>query len=93
MIILYTKNGTKYSNAILYGGEESMCENIGYIYFVESDFGNKMRLTLKEINERYTLGPVREYREWFKDRDAAINRSARHEFSDIIDTAVIERYT
>lgn len=68
MIILYTKNGRKCSNAILYDGEESPLEKVGYVYLVESDFGNQMRLTWNEIIMRYHIGPVRDYHDWKQSR-------------------------
>lgn len=77
MLILHTKDGRKRSNAIIKGGEDySLIDGVeGPIYIVESDFGNVMKLTWKEIEQSYTVGPVRNYRDWREDRQRCIDKA------------------
>ncbi len=77
MLILYTKNGTKGTNAILYGGEDFSPHHDGPVYFIETDFGNHIRLSFEEMWSRYTIGPVRNYDEWRQDRQSAIDNQNR----------------
>ena len=75
MLILHTKDGRKRSNAIIKDGEDySPVDGVdGSIYIVETDFGNILRLTWEEIEQSYTIGPVRDYRNWRESRQRAID--------------------
>lgn len=68
MITLLTKDGKRTGNAIIIGGEDDDPE---YIFHVETDFGNRIKITAEELNEMFTLGRVCSYEEW----DAARIRS------------------
>lgn len=65
-VTLLTKDGTKVGNAIWYGSEQH--EELGYFHLIETDFGNKMRLTIKEIHEWYSIGHMVDYDLWRADR-------------------------
>jgi hypothetical protein len=70
MLILTTKDGSRFGNAILYGGGPS-CYAVGEtvnLFFVETDFGHKMRMTWNEVNEMFNISRVCSYDEWANDR-------------------------
>lgn len=75
--ILYTKDGSKISNAIIRrvipnneirGFAPSLlsylAETQQYLYEVVTDFGNITRLSTNEINEFYLVGPKQDFLEW-----------------------------
>lgn len=70
MQILHTKDSTKNGNAILvkeieptgFGMKEYLKGRP--LWLVESDFGNRMKLTDREINEMFHRGPAADYSEW-----------------------------
>jgi hypothetical protein len=66
---LWTNNPQRVGNAILYGKEPSIYRPEIMLNLVETDFGNRMRLTDNELDELYTIGPIRDYDEWKLDRD------------------------
>lgn len=65
-------------NAIIYGGMDTNYDpsapREGQIFFVESDFGNHMKLSWAEICERWTVVGWQDYREWRQARDELINQ-------------------
>lgn len=67
MITLRTKNACVRGNAILYGAVEH--PEVGQLMLVETDFGNRMRLTSGEVNEMFEIGEVRDYQTWRDDRE------------------------
>lgn len=67
MITLQTKDPARNGNAILYGTEPSKFTG-EQLMLVETDFGNKMRLTNNELNELFIMGRPRNYQEWLTDR-------------------------
>ena len=69
MITLRTKDPTRNGNAILYGTEPSRYTG-EQLLLVETDFGNKMKLTVGEVNELFTIGLVVNYQDWRNDRRA-----------------------
>jgi len=83
--ILYTKDGTKSGNAILIRQIEPtelkdipclntyLADTGQKLYWVETDFGNNMRLSTNEINEQFVFGPHRNYNDWLRDRQALID--------------------
>ena len=83
--VLYTKDGTKTGNAILVREihpedlKDIPCLNTYLadtgqkLYWVETDFGNSMRLSTNEINEQYLYGPEQNYYEWYHTRQALID--------------------
>lgn len=72
MLLLQTKDGSRIGNAILYGGGTRVYVNADIpavvLYFVETDFGNHMRLTWKEILDQFEIGPAQDYRRWKENR-------------------------
>ncbi len=71
MLVLHTKDGSRVGNAIIYGGDVRYFEAKPgplHIFLVETDFGNKMRLTWNEINELFTISHVEDYQLWKQER-------------------------
>lgn len=73
MITLLTRDGSRVGNAIIYGGETRDYPAADgrfevNVFFVETDFGNHMVLTWKEIEELFTVGHCCDYQEWRKGR-------------------------
>lgn len=66
MITLLTKDGKRTGNAIIIGGEDEPADS--YLFHVETDFGNRIKITAEELNEMFTLGRVCSYTEWDADR-------------------------
>jgi hypothetical protein len=66
MITLITKQPDVRGNAILYGFDE--LPGGDQVFLVESDFGDKMRFSSKELDECYRLGRKTEYDRWKFDR-------------------------
>ena len=74
--ILFTKNGHRTGNAIVVKEVEPTTEAMkaflaidnSKMYLVETDFGNRMRLTTKELNAQFDLGPKQSYKKWAADR-------------------------
>lgn len=67
MITLRTKDPARNGNAILYGSEPSGFTG-EQLMLVETDFGNRMKLTSRELNELFTVGQVVDYRIWQNER-------------------------
>ena len=67
--VLYTKDGSRVGNAILYGTELSRFVKGTVLNLVETDFGNRMKLNNNELEELYTVGPERDYDQWKYDRE------------------------
>lgn len=75
MMVLYTKDGRKWSNAILIGIADAFRghSDNGYFgeeYAVQTDFGHVRYLTIEQIQRDYTLGPPRDYKEWLEARNS-----------------------
>ncbi len=92
MITLLTKDGTKTGNAIIYGGDDFVNvyspkvildlepgTPMKPIFFVETDFGNRMKLTWSEIEELFTVGRVCPYDQWKADRNSLREQNAIHD--------------
>lgn len=61
--ILCTKDGRKIGNAIVAGSGSD--KTLGTIYFVETDFGNVVGLTMSEMQKLfYTPEHIQDYSEW-----------------------------
>lgn len=74
MMMLYTKDGRKWTNAILIGIADAFRghmdnEHIGEEYAVHTDFGNVRYMTIEQIQRDYILGPPRDYKEWIEARN------------------------
>lgn len=74
MLRLFSKGG-RIGNGILYGGAEAtpnewepLRSEGPQTYFVETDFGNHMRLTWAEVNEMFTIAGIMDYTYWRKER-------------------------
>lgn len=82
-VTLMTKDGRTTGNAIVIGqttpSSESMVEYIEAtdqrLWLVETDFGNQMKLTDREINDWYHLGFQRDYDAWWNARIERITES------------------
>lgn len=80
-VTLFTKDGSNTGNAIIINQTEPSSEamadwmkaNNETLWLVETDFGNKVKLTTSEINAGYWLGYQKSYDSWFKDRMKCIN--------------------
>lgn len=74
MQILYTKNPIQHGNAIIVREVDKLDRKMidwlagRKLWVVETDFGNRMRLTDREIDEFYTRGDERSYKEWLFDK-------------------------
>lgn len=75
MLRLFSKGG-RIGNGILYGGAEAtpnerepLRSEGPQTYFVETDFGNHMRLTWNEVNELFTIEGVMDYSFWKQERE------------------------
>lgn len=93
MQILYTKNPKCHGNAIIVA-EYDPTENtlINYLngrkmWIVESDFGNRMKLTDNEIDEYYNRGDMHDYQDWARDRMIAVTKPIRKELETLISVA------
>jgi hypothetical protein len=69
LITLHTKDPTRNGNGILYGADRSEITG-AWLLLVETDFGHKMRLTSREVNELFSIGMIGNYQEWLADRQA-----------------------
>jgi len=66
-ITLFTRDGRKIGNAIIYGGGPSeYCDD--YLYFIETDFGNRLKLNLKEVEDWFHWGHIHDIDEWRNNR-------------------------
>ena len=71
--ILWTKDGSLFGNAILYATEPSKFVEGQTLNLCETDFGNRMKLTAKEIDDHFVIGPERDFEQWLLDKsDTAI---------------------
>lgn len=75
MLRLFSKGG-RIGNGILYGGAEAtpnerepLRSEGPQTYFVETDFGNHMRLSWAEVNEIFTVAGVMDYTYWRQERN------------------------
>lgn len=74
--ILFTKDGRRTGNAIvikeIQPSSESMKRFLAIdnskLYLVETDFGNRMKLSTNELNNMFDLGPKESYKKWAADR-------------------------
>jgi hypothetical protein len=66
-LTLLTKDGRRCGNGIITGGEDT---EHGYVYEIQTDYGNRMRLTIGELDEMYHIGRVIHYEEWDGQRRA-----------------------
>lgn len=74
--ILFTKDGRRTGNAIVIKEIEPSSESMkrflaidnSKLYLVETDFGNRMKLSTKELNSMFDLGPRESYKKWAADR-------------------------
>jgi len=77
---LFTKDGRRVGNGIIIGGEPSAyCDD--YLYVIETDYGNTMKLNLKELEELYYLGHIVPYDQWKHDRTET--RTARENLENV----------
>jgi len=82
---LWTKDGSKVGNAILYGTEPSKHVEGLTINLVETDFGNRMRLTATEIEAWWVIGAPNDYAQWRADRDSVRLNNTIQDQCDAID--------
>lgn len=68
MITLFTRNGSKTGNAILYGGQDRDDPQDPPLFYVETDYGNHMKLTWSEIMSMFAVGRPCSYDDWRADR-------------------------
>lgn len=88
MLTLLTKDGTKTGNAIIYDGDDGISweRMIGEfsepkpLFYVETDFGNRMKLTWREIEDWFTIGRIQDYKKWKQDQ---ADRREQNEIEDI----------
>lgn len=66
-VSLLTKNGERSGNAIIVSYDE-----LHDHYAVETDFGNKMNLNRREIDEMFLIGRPMSYERWAADRKKKI---------------------
>lgn len=70
-------NQRQHGNGIMYGGGASpMTFDNDYeprnLFYVETDFGNRMKLTWNELNELYEIIEVVDYKAWRQERSDLI---------------------
>ena len=82
MLTLASKDGTKTGNAIIYGSEDH--PELGVVFLVETDFGNRMRLTWREIDEWFTPMRTCPYEVWNADRQALRDSNRQTDLEDAI---------
>lgn len=76
MRTLHTRDGTAYGNAIIIRAisDEDLEPSIkAYLqgrpmWLIETDYGNRIRLTDREIDEMFTRGIAMSYAEWSQKR-------------------------
>jgi hypothetical protein len=74
--LLWTKDGSLFGNAIIYATEPSKYVEGQTLNLCETDFGNRMKLTAKEIDDHFIIGPERSYAQWLSDRaDTLMNNN------------------
>jgi hypothetical protein len=74
--ILFTKDGRRTGNAIVIkeiqpssvSMKAHLAKDNQKLYLVETDFGNRMKLSTNEINEMFDPGPKQSYKKWASDR-------------------------
>ncbi len=66
-VILHTKSGKVIGNAIIYGIYK---KNFAYpeMFLIETDFGNQLRLTGRELLAWFSIGPKTSIQRWKTDR-------------------------
>lgn len=74
-IQLLTRDGSKIGNAIWLDQVESQHTPGLMINLIETDFGNRVRLTDAEVDEWFTIGRFTSVRRWRDDRAALIFRN------------------
>jgi hypothetical protein len=66
MYTLHTKDGSKFGNAIVFKVEY---DPFGHaLHHIETDFGNMMKLSDREVDEMYTVGELIDYPTWLDER-------------------------
>lgn len=69
MITLKTKDGTKVGNGIIFRVDTEFVDGKpSHRYWVETDFGNKVKFSWEEIEKLYTLGEPISHTVWCQDR-------------------------
>jgi hypothetical protein len=79
-VTLFTRNGAKIGNAMVIrevkASSEAMAEFLlakgEKLWLIETDFGNRVRMSNSEINSLFTLGYLRDHDRWWEDRLAII---------------------
>lgn len=76
-VTLFTRDGTQIGNAIVVKQSNTAIHRAGEdkpdpVWIVETDFGNRLRPTGREIDQLWTLGFQSDYDTWFSDRAGAI---------------------
>lgn len=71
---LYTRDGRRVGNAIIFHVEDG---ERGSVYLIETDFGNRMRLSQSEILGLFWIGEPASYARWSLDRDTARRRAMK----------------
>lgn len=66
--VLRTKDSKATGNGIVYGGTTAMLNDEKDTFFVETDFGNHMKLSWAEILEMYEIVRWTSYERWKADR-------------------------
>jgi hypothetical protein len=57
--VLFTRDGSNVGNAVILSqAVDEQMPNLGTIYKIQTDFGNTTALTLSEVMDAFTIGPV-----------------------------------
>lgn len=84
MLLLKAKidKDPQHGNGIMYGGESKSYDiaamlggdKIHELFYVETDFGNHMKLSWNELNEMFYVVGVRDYQQWRTDRNYLLSQ-------------------
>jgi hypothetical protein len=79
-VTLLTRDGFKIGNAIIVKEAKGHTEGKTRLWLIETDFGNRCKMTTSALDELFTLGYIRDYDQWWEDRIEAITKVLRDDY-------------
>jgi hypothetical protein len=81
-VTLFTRDGSQMGNAIIIAEVQPFNASLTLylkktdqkMWLIETDFGNRCKLSTNELNELFKLGRQQNYDKWFDDRLATIEK-------------------
>lgn len=88
---LFTRDGRQVGNGIVVGEQEHMFSNLGKVWVVETDFGNTMNLTERELEQFYYLDFVEPMeRDLGEPMERNLNRWRWDRFKNVVNPDKLE---